>query len=147
MMDIYARAIEGAPHNWMVLDQYARFLKDSGEPMQAVDHWKKILQIVPHHVMARFELGRLLSRDPEKVAEAETYLREAIDLRPYIPEIHMELGLCLGRQNKAEEALSAFSRAVEIQPNAIQAHIHWASALSHACLEETKKRLNVWSRH
>ena len=41
----------------------------------------------------------------------------------------MELGLCLGRQNKAEEALSAFSRAVEIQPNAIQAHIHWASAL------------------
>ena len=129
MMDIYARAIEGAPHNWMVLDQYARFLKDSGEPMQAVDHWKKILEIVPHHVMARFELGRLLSRDPEKVAEAETYLREAIDLRPYIPEIHMELGLCLGRQNKAEEALSAFSRAVEIQPNAIQAHINWASAL------------------
>ena len=87
----------------MVLDQYARFLKDSGELMQAVDHWKKTLEIVPHHVMARFELGRLLFRDPEKVAEAETYLREAIELRPYIPEIHMELGTCLGRQTKLKK--------------------------------------------
>jgi len=130
MMDIYERAIEGAPpYNWMVLDQYARFLRDYAEPTQAVDHWKKVLEIVPHHVMARFELGRLLSRDPEKMVEAETYLREAIELRPYIPEIQMELGLCLGRQNKVEEALFAFKRATEIQPNAIQAHINWASAL------------------
>lgn len=148
MMDIYERVIEEASYNWMALDQYARFLKDYGELSLAVDQWKKILEIVPHHVMARFELGRLLSQDPEKMAEAEIYLREAIELRPYIPEIHMELGLCLGRQNKVEEALLAFRRATEIQPNAIQAHINWASALrllgrSQEAIERLDKALTI----
>ena len=130
MMDIYVKAIEAAPHNWMAVDQYARFLNYYGELDQAIEYWKKILQLIPHHVMARFELGRALSRDRKSMSQAETYLREAIDLRPHIPEIYTELGRCLGRQEKIEEALEAFKQATDIQPSLIEAHVNMASALN-----------------
>ncbi|XOV72740.1 MAG: tetratricopeptide repeat protein [Verrucomicrobiota bacterium] len=130
MSDLYLATIQNDPGNWLLYDQHARFLKAVGDRENAVIQWKKVIELVPHHFMARYELGTLLKTSEVTVGLAERYLREAIELRPYIPQVHSELGLCLGRQNKYQDASESFQRAIELNPKDVNVHVNWAIALN-----------------
>jgi len=130
MSDLYLATIDKDPDNWMLYDQHARFLKAIGDKENAAIQWKKVIERVPHHFMVRYELGVLLKSSELTVSLAEQYLREAIELRPYIPQVHSELGLCLGRQNRYQEAIESFQQATRLNPNDANVHVNWAIALN-----------------
>lgn len=130
MSDLYLATIQNDPDNWMLYDQHARFLKAVGDRENAAIQWKKVIERIPHHFMARYELGTMLKTSQVTVGLAERYLREAIELRPYIPQVHSELGLCLGRQNKYQEASDSFQRAMELNPKDVNVLVNWAIALN-----------------
>ena len=130
MSDLYLATIDNDSDNWMLYDQHARFLKAIGDKQNAAIQWKKVIERIPHHFMVRYELGVLLKSSELTVSLAEQYLREAIELRPYIPQVHSELGLCLGRQNRYQEAIESFQEATRLNPNDVNVHVNWAIALN-----------------
>lgn len=65
---------------------------------------------------AHFANGLIL-RVLKEYASAEACFRMADELDPDVPNILLELVLCLGEQGKYAEALPFARRAVEIQPN------------------------------
>jgi tetratricopeptide (TPR) repeat protein len=129
LQQMYRDAIAQDADNWMIKDQYAKFLKAYGDHAAAETQWKEILDQMPHHFLARYELGILLSNAPGRIAEGETYLSEAIDQRPFFPALHVELGLCLGRQQKYEPSINAFREALALDPKSMTAHANLAIAL------------------
>lgn len=52
----------------------------------------------------------------EKLDEADTNLRKAIELKPEDPTVHANLGEVLLRQGKFEEAAAEFDKALELDP-------------------------------
>lgn len=139
MSGLYQAAIAEDPDHWMLHDQFAHYSKAIGNKENAASQWKKVLDLIPHHFMARFELGSLLKSSELTASMAEGYLREAIQLRPYIPQVHSELGLCLGRQHRYQESVEAFRRATELNPSDLNAHVNWAIALN--SLEKTDEAI------
>lgn len=67
-------------------------------------------------VSTRLKLATLSLSKPDFDA-AEDQLQKAIKLEPNNDELWSLLGHCLSRQHKTEEALHAFQRAVEIDPD------------------------------
>ena len=126
---IYRQAVERTPDDWLLHDQFAKFREAFGDMPGAVAEWRKVIELVPHHLLARYQLGVALNGG-ETVGEAEAYLREAVQLRPDFPEAINELGLALARQRKFTAAYEQFARAVVLRPDFAGALANWGLALT-----------------
>ena len=69
---------------------YAEFLESTGDLTEAVEQWRQIQQLLPHHPIAFYQAGRLLVR-LGKYREAEQSLSEALRLRNSFPEATVNL--------------------------------------------------------
>src|SRR6185503_11010223 len=54
----------------------------------------------------------------------------ALEVEPYLPQLHNNLGSALARSGNAAEAAAHFQRAIEINPNFAEAHSNLAVALA-----------------
>ena len=83
--------------------------------------WRHALSCTTDNVKAEVGLADALMRRGQ-LDQAVPYYRRAlehpIDFVPFL-----NLGLCLARQGKVEEALGLFRRAVEIEPNSYEPHV------------------------
>ena len=68
---------------------------------------------------ALLECGRFGLTDG-RVSDAERLLRRAIELAPSDHEIHYQLGLCLERQGKTEEARQHFERFKQVEADLVR---------------------------
>ncbi len=68
----------------------------------------------PNNGEAVLECGRFALKT-DRPADAERLLRRAVDLAPNDPEVRYQLGLCLERLGKAEEARAQFERFKQIE--------------------------------
>ncbi|WP_419805537.1 tetratricopeptide repeat protein [Terriglobus sp.] len=57
------------------------------------------------------------------MAEAEAAFREAVQLAPKLPEVHLDLGLLLAREGKLPEAIASVREAVALNPQLPSAHL------------------------
>lgn len=64
---------------------------------------------------ALLESGRNLIKNADEWIE-KAY-KKAIDLEPNNPYLYQQLGICLARQEKAEQAFDKLNKAVELRPN------------------------------
>jgi hypothetical protein len=67
--------------------------------------------------------------DQGRAAEAEQEFREAIRLRPDLPEAHYNLGLLLARQNKLAEAEREYREALRLRSDSAEAHFALGNVL------------------
>ena len=67
------------------------------------------------------EMGMALC-DQDKLDEAISAFRKAIQVDPNIAESHVGLGTTLKLQNKIGEAISAFRKAIQVDPNIMESH-------------------------
>lgn len=68
----------------------------------------------PNHSEALLEAGRFALADG-RVGDAERLLRRAVELTPNDHEVHYQLGLCLERVGKADEAKHHFERFKQVE--------------------------------
>jgi spermidine synthase len=106
----------------------------AGRIDDAVREFQEALTRDPRSTNARANLGQiryeqgaalLESRHP---AEAETRLREAVDLMPDSAEAHNDLGVALASMGRVDEATGHFRRAIELQPDFAEARRNLDSA-------------------
>lgn len=126
---VYRAALAQRTDDWVLHDQFGRFLEAFGETDSAARQWRRVLELVPHHLLARYQLGYVLNRG-DQAAEAERHLREAVRLRPDFPEALNELGLALSRQRKFAEARAAFAQALKLRPDFVAARVNWGLTLA-----------------
>ncbi len=127
--DHYRAALAAAPDDHLLRDKFAEFLEMTGRLAEATEERQRLCQLLPHHFMPAFRLGKLLNRQG-KFAAAEGSLSRAAALRPDFVEGVAELGLCLFRQRKLAESLACYRTALRQQPDNSQIHFQIADVLA-----------------
>ncbi|HAM73648.1 MAG TPA: hypothetical protein DCM86_18600 [Verrucomicrobiales bacterium] len=122
-------ALERTPDDWMLRDQYARLMAAFRRIPEASNAWSRVLQEVPHHFLAAYQLGTTLNQTREHAA-AEPFLRRALAMRPDLPEANEELGVCLGHQRRVEEGEVFLARALQLRPGNGEVQFSWATMLT-----------------
>ena len=91
------------------------FLADRGEMAAAEQEYRAALQLDTRFVPAWANLADLM-RLQGREAEAETILRQGLELSPQDATLHHALGLSLVRQQRGPEALRELKRATDLDP-------------------------------
>lgn len=126
----------------------ARAYEGLQRAQEAFEELKKTTQLDPNNLEARVKLGTLYlaasKKNPELIPEAERLANEILQKDSNYPEGHILMGGVLFAQNKRDEALASFNRAVEIDPKRIESYMSLARfyivTMDPAKAEETFKR-------
>jgi tetratricopeptide (TPR) repeat protein len=99
-----------------------------GQVAEAITSYEDSLAATPTS-MAHQNLALVLLR-LDRLAEAETHMRAAIQLQPDEAESHSGLGAVLARQGKTADAIAAYREAIRLRPTLAVAHANLGVALS-----------------
>jgi tetratricopeptide (TPR) repeat protein len=101
------------PDNWRGLFALGQIHFEAERWKEAIENYRGVLRIRPAHFGALLGAGEATSRldDP---AEAEKFLRQAMDADPKSADAADQLGLALAAQNRGAEAKQWFERAISI---------------------------------
>ena len=127
--DTFQKALSDAPNDFFLHRKYAELLETAGDPAGALAEWRRVCELLPHHPIAYFQLGRLLARQG-KTGEAEEYFARAIRIRPEFVEAIDESGQALAKQGKWEQSIARYVQALGLQPNDATIHLHLADVLA-----------------
>ena len=90
---------------------------------EAADAFRRALQLQPGLVVARINLGIALFNMPDLPA-AQKELQAAAAAAPNAPQPQYVLGLAAKTQNRPEEAIAAFQKVLQIDPNDVGANVN-----------------------
>ncbi|MDX1584464.1 MAG: tetratricopeptide repeat protein, partial [Thermoanaerobaculia bacterium] len=96
-----------------------------GSPDDAIDAYRKAVDLDSSHSEAHVNLGRLL-HEKEKLAEAEQHYRIALDHDPRSAIAAYNLGVVLEDAGRYRDAVLAYRRAIEIDETFPDAHYNIA---------------------
>lgn len=122
----FERALGRNPGDFVLRDQYGKYLISYGRRSEAVEQWRKVIEQVPFHLVSHFQIGQALAEDPVRAEEAEVSLRRVLEIRAETADILIALGKSLSTQGKHEESLETLERALNIRPTAIDGLIQTA---------------------
>lgn len=91
-------------------------LHQSEQPEKAEATLRRALEIQPDHPETLNHLGLVAMRVPERLEEAKRHFLQALAVRPTQIEAWNNLGTTLMKQNRLDEALNAYRRALAIDP-------------------------------
>jgi len=98
-----------------------------GKADEARAEYRKALALDPSCASAHFNLAVALVQDG-KLGEAESHYRKALPGRP-TAEAHNGLGYVLAREDRTDDALAEFRKAIEIDPKFAPAYNNLADTL------------------
>ena len=110
-------------------------LRQRGEIIEAIHHFRIALQINPRYAAAAIKLGIAL-REVGREGEAIDIFRDAIAVKPDDVALHHQLGLIFADQHKFTLALEQFETALKQDGRNIDLHANIALALQNMGLLE-----------
>ena len=139
-VSLWTHTLETNPLSIVAHSNLGRALAEQGQPDEALEHFRRAVEIRPDYVHARYNLGNLLMQQG-RLTEAEQHLRQVVAQQPGLARAHSDLGNCLLRLGKAAEAEQQYLEALEIDPSFADAHYNLAMALHRqGRLEEAGER-------
>jgi tetratricopeptide (TPR) repeat protein len=127
--EIYLEALEAAPADHRLHENFAEFLEATGDPQEAGEQWRQVSELIPQHHAAFFHQGRLLVRQ-NRLTEAAAQLQHALKLRPDLAEGWLELGKIHAIEGKPALALEDYERERRLAPGDPRVYYHMGKALS-----------------
>jgi len=109
-------------------DHFAVSLANTGNPVAAIEAWRKALLIDPDDAGAHMDLGSVLYQQGQAL-EGEEHLRKAVQLAPTFAEAYFRLGWALGQSGRMDEAVVEFRQAVELRPGSVEYRVNYGYAL------------------
>ena len=125
----YQEALANAPDDFFLHQKFAELLEMAGDLTGALLEWQRVRELLPHHPIVQFQLGRLLAR-LGKDNEAQASFTRAVSIRPDFVEALDELGQVLAKQRKFDEGIARYRQALRLQPDNAAIHFHLADALA-----------------
>ena len=122
-------ALRQRPEDHWLHQKYAELLEALGDLPSATVEWEKVRDLLPHHFVAWYQVGRLLARQG-KWTEAEPPLLHAVASRPDSGESWLELGEVHVAQGRLEAALREYERAGLLLPRDYRVIFQIGKALS-----------------
>lgn len=116
------------------------------QPLQAVQHYFKVIHIDQTYAAAYVNLGCLLI-DGGNYAEADIVLKEGIEHCPDNALLHFNLGIVFEETGKPASALARYRHAIDLKPAFADAHYNAArlcETLGHA--KAALRHLNAYRR-
>ncbi len=100
-------------------------------PGQAVEAYRKALELDPDHAEAHVNLGRL-RHETGQLDGAESHYRRALAVHPAHPTARFNLGVVLEDRGRPDAAVKAYREALEVDPELGVAHFNLARLLEAA---------------
>ena len=153
--EIYQAAIERAPEDYCLHENFADFLAATRDLQHATVEWRRVAELLPDDYLANYRLAGVLAQQ-NQLPEAEAALDHAIKRRPFLDDAWFELGEVRAAQNKLEDSLKAYERARQLRPQAPECHLGRGKVLARLnrraeALEDFRQaiRLNpaFWEAH
>lgn len=95
------------------------------DPAEAIQAYRKALELKPGLADAHLNLGRLL-HETDGAAAAEPCYRRALTLRPGDPTALFNLGVALQDLERPLEAIEVYEKVLELEPGLADAHFNLA---------------------
>jgi len=125
----YQEALANAPDDFFLHEKFAELLETVGDLTGALTEWQRVRELLPHHPIVQFQLGRLLARRGQNKEAQESFTR-AVTIRPDFVEALDELGQVLAKQGRFDEGIARYHQALRLQPDNAAIHFHLADALA-----------------
>ena len=110
---LLVEANEKEPKNISVLNNLGTVCRELGEIKNAVDYFKKAIEIDPNNANSYYNLGAI-HYDVKKYKEAKTYLEKTVELQPNFALPHFVLGNLHADLKDYENAISNYNKAIKI---------------------------------
>jgi tetratricopeptide (TPR) repeat protein len=127
--ETYLSALQRSPGDFRLHWNFAEFLEATGDLPRALEEWRRVQSLIPHHHVGLYQVGRLLAAQGQR-DEAREWLDRAVALRPDLGAGWLELGKLSLTEGRGEEALRHFTRAQQLLPQDPRIPFHAAKALS-----------------
>lgn len=118
--------------------------EDPGTQVEAIDNYKKCLELDPTHAAAYINLGTLYYNRHDYVL-AERFYRKAIEVDPRYALAYFDLGNVLDETGRLPDAVKAYQAAISLAPTYADAHYNLALALEKA--RQPRKALQHWEAY
>src|ERR1051325_9289089 len=117
--------------------------KMQGNYPEAIDKFKKCLDVYPNHAASLYEIA-YIANGAGKSVEAIPYAQKAVSLDEKNEWYRLLLAKCYMEAGRFNEASDAFERLVKQNPDKIDYYFLWTSSLLHA--NKLKDALEVYDR-
>ena len=125
----YRAAIARWPDDWTLREQSASYFQTQGHPAEAEEHWRKLIELLPHSEHPYYGLASTLD-SLGRAVEAEGSFRAALQRRPGAVEALNGLGLSLAGQGRSADAISEYQRALRAKPEFAEARVNLGQLLA-----------------
>ncbi len=120
----YIEALKLAPDDYMLRENFAQFLDQTGDWDEAVRQEQLASKLLPQSPTAYYRTGELLIREG-RTGDAAVCFSRALAMRgDYEPALN-DLGLILANQQKTAEAAELFKRVLEINSGYVETYLNW----------------------
>ncbi len=104
-------------------------LANSGRIDEAIEHYRKALEIKPDYPDAHNNLGIALASGG-RIDEAIEHYEKALEINPDYAIAYNNLGIALASRRRDVEAMAHFRKALEIDPDYAEAHADLGNVLA-----------------
>jgi tetratricopeptide (TPR) repeat protein len=119
----YAAALARVPNDWVLHEDYAKFLGEFHDYTNALAHWRAVTRLLPHDAMPYFYVGSTCD-ELGMSNDAIVAFREALRRDADMVEAHSALGLALAGKGRVEAGKRELQRAIQIRPRYTQARVN-----------------------
>lgn len=95
-------------------------VEQGGDLIKAKQHYRAAIKSTPGHAPSLVNLGNIL-RSERKYPEAIKLLERAANEAQEVPLVHNNFGIALHHSGRTEDAISAFQKALELDPRFVEA--------------------------
>ena len=125
---LYTATLQKNPGCWMAHYNLGIVLSERREAEQAIDHYRRAVDLRPDYAEAHYNLGRLLV-EKGQLDDAIAHYEKAVAINPADAEAQNNLGVSLFEIGRADDAIAHYRKALEIQPDYAEASCNLAGAL------------------
>jgi tetratricopeptide (TPR) repeat protein len=118
--------------------------EDPATQTEAIDSYKKCVELDPTHAAAYINLGTLYYNRHD-YPQAERYYRKAVEVDSRYALAYFDLGNVLDETGRLPDAIKAYQAAISLAPTYADAHYNLALALEKA--RQPRKALAHWQAY
>lgn len=127
-VSLWSRAVAMDAHSYVARTNLGHALEIAGRTDEAIDQYRRSLQIRPGERKTRYKLGLAYART-HRYDLALAQWRPLVAEQPRMAELHFSIGLASFRLGRHADAADAYRRAIGIEPGYVEAHRALSEAL------------------